>query len=619
MTTLITPLPTPPTRQDSSNFNDRADEFLGALPLFQQEANGLAIDVQSSANEVEIARQAVVSVANVTKWVSGNTYTEGAAVWSPVNGIAYRKITSSIGGTVDPSDDTTNYKSITDSAGSIYTPAGTGAIVTTVQTELRERSTNARRYGMSPTASRSTNDTAISNALNSGARKVFIPSGTYLMSAAIIIQAASLGITVVGEGKQNTILSWQIDAGTSQKFATLLDGYVGFEDITLENTGNDQTNSGGLVSYTPTVGNGMHDSQFKNVRLSGWGAGVGASTNGTSLTMTRSQVFACTFTEIEFTACGKPIQLGAGVNNNVWIRPSFWNNKGNRHIYLVEGSSNLFISPQFEPVNASVTSGMLNAELVLSPNNVFLNAYFEPCYGVLADSSPSTIIDAPIIEGFDFTTGTLSNNSILRSTSTNNSGVYSLPIISSVRMPVSRAPSNPTSYCVSDDNTTTLTLIDTRTSRDANFKLRPSGQSNGQIPVSYRGVWQPTIVGTSGTSAHTYAQQLGWYIRIGQQVTVFFRVSLSAKDTGMSGNAKISGLPFTVTSDTLFASAPVFAEYRADLSTGYSELQGETVAGGSEIPLIQSGDNVAPIYLPAAGVLSLSAFVGQMTYITDAI
>lgn len=138
MTTLITPLPTPPTRQDSANFNDRADDFLGALPLFQQEANALAVDVQSSVDEVEIARQAVVSVVNVTKWVSGNTYLEGSSVWSPINGITYRKITSTAGGTTDPSLDSVNYKSITDAAGITYNPAGTGAVATTVQSNLRE-------------------------------------------------------------------------------------------------------------------------------------------------------------------------------------------------------------------------------------------------------------------------------------------------------------------------------------------------------------------------------------------------------------------------------------------------------------------------------------------------
>ena len=37
----ITPLPTPPSRQDPTNFADEADAFLGAIPTFQSEANTL--------------------------------------------------------------------------------------------------------------------------------------------------------------------------------------------------------------------------------------------------------------------------------------------------------------------------------------------------------------------------------------------------------------------------------------------------------------------------------------------------------------------------------------------------------------------------------------------------
>lgn len=131
MTTLITPLPTPPTRQDSSNFNDRADEFLSALPLFQQEANVLA--VETSANS-----QAAVSVVNVTKWVSGTTYQEGASVWSPITGGAYRRVAATGSGVTDPSIDTANYRAITGSQSTEYVPSGTGAVTMTVQAKLRE-------------------------------------------------------------------------------------------------------------------------------------------------------------------------------------------------------------------------------------------------------------------------------------------------------------------------------------------------------------------------------------------------------------------------------------------------------------------------------------------------
>jgi hypothetical protein len=184
MTTLITPLPTPPTRQNSSNFNDRADEFLGALPLFQQEANALAVDVQSSADDVEIARQAVVSTANVTKWISGTTYAQGAAVWSPINGVVYRKMTSTTGGTTDPSLDSVNYKSITDASGVIYTPAGTGAVTTTVQSKLRE-SVSVKDFGADPTGAISSVQ-GIRNAIAS-TRILYFPEGDFLLDDEITI------------------------------------------------------------------------------------------------------------------------------------------------------------------------------------------------------------------------------------------------------------------------------------------------------------------------------------------------------------------------------------------------------------------------------------------------
>lgn len=45
----ITALPTPPSRNDPSNFATRADAFLGALPTFATEANALASDVNDDA------------------------------------------------------------------------------------------------------------------------------------------------------------------------------------------------------------------------------------------------------------------------------------------------------------------------------------------------------------------------------------------------------------------------------------------------------------------------------------------------------------------------------------------------------------------------------------------
>lgn len=108
----ITALPTPPSRQDPTNFNDRADTFLGALPLFQSEANTLETNVNLREANTIAASNSALAVVSIVKWVSGTTYANGAAVWSPINGLGYRRITASGSGTTDPSLDTTNYKQI---------------------------------------------------------------------------------------------------------------------------------------------------------------------------------------------------------------------------------------------------------------------------------------------------------------------------------------------------------------------------------------------------------------------------------------------------------------------------------------------------------------------------
>ena len=112
MAAQITALPTPPTRQDSTNFNDRADAFLAALPGFQSEANALSTEVNTRADNVQASDLAVLAATNITKWVSGTTYAEGAVVWSPINGLGYRRITASGSGTTDPSSDSTNYRQV---------------------------------------------------------------------------------------------------------------------------------------------------------------------------------------------------------------------------------------------------------------------------------------------------------------------------------------------------------------------------------------------------------------------------------------------------------------------------------------------------------------------------
>ena len=71
----ITPLPTPPSRQDAeATFVSRANAFLGALPQFATEANAQAVDVDT-------AREIAVAAANYRgDYVAGTTYQVGQSV-----------------------------------------------------------------------------------------------------------------------------------------------------------------------------------------------------------------------------------------------------------------------------------------------------------------------------------------------------------------------------------------------------------------------------------------------------------------------------------------------------------------------------------------------------------
>lgn len=76
----ISPLPTPPSREDPSNFATRADAFLGALPTFQSEANALQTDVNT--------RQTTASTAATTATTQAGIATAQAVIATTQAGIA---------------------------------------------------------------------------------------------------------------------------------------------------------------------------------------------------------------------------------------------------------------------------------------------------------------------------------------------------------------------------------------------------------------------------------------------------------------------------------------------------------------------------------------------------
>ena len=80
----ITALPTPPSRQDPTNFASRADAFLLQLPVFASEANALATEVEgykntTTASQTAAAGSATAAAGSATAASASQTAAAGSA------------------------------------------------------------------------------------------------------------------------------------------------------------------------------------------------------------------------------------------------------------------------------------------------------------------------------------------------------------------------------------------------------------------------------------------------------------------------------------------------------------------------------------------------------------
>lgn len=208
ITQTISQIPIPPNSQDSVNFNVRADDFLASLPTLTGELNSLktqlntfGLETNTIKDEINTNLTAVAAVANITKWISGTTYSEGQVVYSPTNYQTYRRSSSNPGSsTLDPSGDSTRWFLI--SASGDVTATGT-------QTLTNKTLTSPKITGLRQTVATTSGNSNIS--LSASLASVYILNLTG--GANITITSSGLGSSdvvscIVQITSNGNLVSW---------------------------------------------------------------------------------------------------------------------------------------------------------------------------------------------------------------------------------------------------------------------------------------------------------------------------------------------------------------------------------------------------------------------------
>jgi hypothetical protein len=129
--------------------------------------------------------------------------------------------------------------------------------------------------------------------------------------------------------------------------------------------------------------------------------------------------------------------------------------------------------------------------------------------------------------------------------------------------------------------------------------------------------WTPVFTfATPGNLSVSYVEQTGWYSRIGNIVTANFVLGFTPTFTTSSGNAEITGIPFSSNSDTLNSSFGASFTSSITFPTGCTSICSALFANTSAILLMGSGSAVTNALFTSTQFVSGTAVLiqGSMVY-----
>lgn len=142
------------------------------------------------------------------------------------------------------------------------------------------------------------------------------------------------------------------------------------------------------------------------------------------------------------------------------------------------------------------------------------------------------------------------------------------------------------------------------------------GASTWGSIVYEEGSWTPTIQGSVTPGTQTYSSNVGRYITIGNMVTAWCRIVMTAKDGATSGNLQIAGLPATASSVTglNYCGSVLFGSLDINTAGGYSTIAAQIGSGASVVSLVECGDNVAAANLTDADLQATTTIIATFVY-----
>lgn len=130
------------------------------------------------------------------------------------------------------------------------------------------------------------------------------------------------------------------------------------------------------------------------------------------------------------------------------------------------------------------------------------------------------------------------------------------------------------------------------------------------------GTWTPAFVSTGATFS-SYAHQIGEYAKVGDLVTVSFRIQLSAAPTGTLTNAvSITGLPYRLknTTNLRVGMVPIFSDINI---TSGTVVALDLPAGQTSFVVNHCGDAITTGQIAASTLGTNAELRGTLSYVTD--